>query len=188
MSLSDLLQTCTDKQASSLHIKVGVPAIIRVHGSLLPLHGPKLGAEDTRSLCFEALSEDQKLSLEGEGEVEGDLTTANGDRFTWCVFRSKKEIAGVFHNAAVVPEKRVETAEEAWAALPHFTPEPPFSYRDIPPVWPANWEAAERREDEPDSGGGAPVVSPLRPTPPVSVGRGAKALPPDPADVNLAAE
>ena len=45
-SMSDLLQLVVSEGASDLHVRVGTPPVIRVHGILHRVEGPPLTPED----------------------------------------------------------------------------------------------------------------------------------------------
>ena len=48
-SMSDLLQLVVAENASDLHIRVGAPPVIRVHGILHRVEGPSLKPEEVRA-------------------------------------------------------------------------------------------------------------------------------------------
>jgi twitching motility protein PilT len=48
-SMSDLLQLVVSEGSSDLHIRVGVPPVIRVHGILHRVDGPPLRRKTPRS-------------------------------------------------------------------------------------------------------------------------------------------
>ena len=50
MTMADLLQATVDEGSSDLHIRVGVPPMLRVHGSLTPLDTASLTQQDTFEL------------------------------------------------------------------------------------------------------------------------------------------
>ena len=56
--MSDLLQLVVSEGASDLHIRVGTPPTIRVHGILHRVEGPALKPEDTEELMRSVTSED----------------------------------------------------------------------------------------------------------------------------------
>ena len=57
-SMSDLLQLVVSEGSSDLHIRVGVPPVIRVHGILHRVEGPSLKPEDSEELMRSITSED----------------------------------------------------------------------------------------------------------------------------------
>lgn len=60
----NLLQTAITKQASDLHIMVGVPPIFRIDGEIVAGEGDSLLAEDVEKLILADLSEEHKASLQ----------------------------------------------------------------------------------------------------------------------------
>lgn len=59
-----------EKNASDLHIKVGSPPLLRIDGQLLPTDLPSLKSDDTKSLIYSILSEEQVKTLEQELELD----------------------------------------------------------------------------------------------------------------------
>ena len=57
-SMSDLLQLVVSEGAADLHLRVGVPPVIRLHGVLHRVEGPPLKPEDTEELMRRITSED----------------------------------------------------------------------------------------------------------------------------------
>jgi len=47
VELNKLLQLVVDKNASDLHLTVGIPPTVRLHGNLRPLNLPPLTNDDT---------------------------------------------------------------------------------------------------------------------------------------------
>jgi twitching motility protein PilT len=87
--MSDLLQLVIDEHASDLHIEVGVPPVLRLHGGMHPIDAPPLTPEDTEALMRSITNEDyiQQVRLNGGA----DFGFAYGDmaRFRVSVFRQK---------------------------------------------------------------------------------------------------
>ena len=50
VEMDELLQLVVDEGVSDLHLEVGVPPVIRLHGAMTPLDLPELTAEDTERL------------------------------------------------------------------------------------------------------------------------------------------
>ena len=61
-SMSDLLQLVVSEGASDLHLRVGIPPTIRVHGILHRVEGPSLVPEDTEELMRSITSEEHAQS------------------------------------------------------------------------------------------------------------------------------
>lgn len=77
MTISEYLEIVVKKEASDLHLVVGMPAMVRVDGQLMPVSPALLSSEDTESLVFELLSAEQKEMLLVNKEL--DFSFALGD-------------------------------------------------------------------------------------------------------------
>ena len=68
--LNDYLLDAVKAGASDLHVTVGLPPMIRVHGKVQPLDHPPLTAQTTREVIYDILSNDQRQRLESEWELD----------------------------------------------------------------------------------------------------------------------
>ncbi len=96
LSLSQLLKTQFDKEASDLHITAGSPPQIRIDGDLCPLKVPPLRPDDSASLCYSVLTEEQKRTFEETSELDLSFTVRGLARFRANIFRQKGMVGGVF--------------------------------------------------------------------------------------------
>src|ERR1044071_8572054 len=69
-SMSDLLQLVVAEGASDLHLRVGVPPVIRLHGVLHRVEGPPLRQEDTEELMRSITSEDHIQQVRERGGAD----------------------------------------------------------------------------------------------------------------------
>ena len=67
-SMSDLFQLVVSEGAADLHIRVGVPPVIRLHGILHRVEGPGLKPEDTEELMRSITSDDHIQSVRERGD------------------------------------------------------------------------------------------------------------------------
>jgi Tfp pilus assembly pilus retraction ATPase PilT len=79
-SMSDLLQLVVAENASDLHLRVGCPPVIRLHGVLHRVEGPTLKVEDTEELMRSITSDDNVQHVRERGGCDfgfafGDLAT-----------------------------------------------------------------------------------------------------------------
>ena len=51
IAMDKLLEPCVDKNVSDLHLSVGSPPVVRLHGRLKPLTAPALTAEPVGNRC-----------------------------------------------------------------------------------------------------------------------------------------
>src|SRR5438093_5734794 len=88
-SMSDLLQLVVAEDASDLHLRVGDPPVIRLHGILNRIEGPPLTPEDTEELMRSITSEEHIQHV--RERVGADYGFAFGDmaRFRVSVFKEK---------------------------------------------------------------------------------------------------
>mgnify|MGYP003574331715 FL=1 len=68
MQVNELLGLMVERDASDLHIKVGRPPGLRIHGSLIPFEDvPPLTPEDTENFIHEITTDEQKAIFNSEG-------------------------------------------------------------------------------------------------------------------------
>ncbi|MDB6057168.1 MAG: pilT 1 [Verrucomicrobiales bacterium] len=87
--MSDLLQLVVSEGSSDLHIRVGVPPVIRVHGILARVDGPPLTPEDTEELMRSITSEDHVQSTREKGGADFGFAFGEMARFRVSVFKEK---------------------------------------------------------------------------------------------------
>jgi twitching motility protein PilT len=87
--MSDLLQLMVSEGSSDLHIRVGVPPVIRVHGILHRVEGPSLMPEDTEELMRSITSEDHIQHVRERGGADFGFAFGELARFRVSVFKEK---------------------------------------------------------------------------------------------------
>ncbi len=89
MQIDRLLETCVRRGASDLHLAVGRPPTLRLHGRLRELQTKVLEPEDTVALMKSITPE--RIQQEYEEEGSGDFGFAYGDeaRFRVAIFKQK---------------------------------------------------------------------------------------------------
>ena len=87
--MSDLLQLVVSEGASDLHIRVGTPPAIRVHGILHRVEGPSLKPEDTEELMRSITSEEHIQSMRERGGADFGFAFGDVARFRVSVFKEK---------------------------------------------------------------------------------------------------
>ncbi len=108
-----LLEECIKKNASDLHIQVGLPPILRVDGALTPINGiPALTEEMTEKLVFSTLDSEQRETLMKDKEFDYSFSFGTLARFRVNAFRERGNLAAAFR---LIPNK-IPTLEEL--ALP----------------------------------------------------------------------
>ncbi len=101
-SMSDLLQLVVSEGASDLHIRVGVPPTIRVHGILHRVEGPLCRPEDTEELMRSITSEDHIQHVRERGGADFGFAFGEMARFRVSVFKAKGDFGMVLRQ---IPSK-----------------------------------------------------------------------------------
>lgn len=93
MFLEELLQLVFDRNASDLHISVGLPPVIRVDGKLVRTDYPPLTKEDTQRLIFSMLTNEQRRDLEQNWELDCSYGVSGLGRFRVNVYKERSNYA-----------------------------------------------------------------------------------------------
>ena len=97
LSIKELLNKTVKEGASDLHIVVGAPPIIRLHGSLEPLPGyERLTPKDTQELVYSVMNEDQIAEFESEKECDLSFGIEDLSRFRLNVYLDRGSVVGAF--------------------------------------------------------------------------------------------
>src|ERR1700722_15884255 len=104
-SMSDLLQLVVSEGSSDLHIRVGLPPVIRVHGILHRVEGPSLTPEGTEELMRSITSEDHIQHVRERGGADFGFAFGELARFRVSVFKEKGNFGMVLRQ---IPSKLLE--------------------------------------------------------------------------------
>jgi twitching motility protein PilT len=102
VTLHQLLKAQADQGASDLHIAMGSPPQMRIHGDMCPVKMEPLQANDTESLCYSILTEEQKHQFEENRELDLSFALKGVARFRANIFRQRGCVGGVFR---LIPDK-----------------------------------------------------------------------------------
>lgn len=104
VDLKKILTLAMQRGASDLHLKVGLPPILRIHGKLVPVTGEKrLMPEDTREIAFSIMGERQKEKFRVANEVDLAYGVSGLGRFRVNIFSQRDSIGMVFRTISVNP-------------------------------------------------------------------------------------
>ncbi|KAF5048721.1 Twitching mobility protein [anaerobic digester metagenome] len=95
MNLIELLCIGTEKNASDVHLTVGLPPTFRIDGQLVSLIENKLTPEDTLDLVKQALDEKRLNILNEDGEIDFSYSIPSVGRFRVNVFKQRGTYAMV---------------------------------------------------------------------------------------------
>ena len=112
--MHQLLDAACDFGASDLHLAVGDPPVLRVHGDLQPLDMPVLEPEDTELLMRTICTEAQMESVQNNGGADFGLPFEDRARFRVSVFKQKGRIGLVLRQIPneMIPLKKIGLPEE----------------------------------------------------------------------------
>ena len=89
MNLKELVNIATLKNASDIHVTVGLPPVLRINGELIILEEDKLMPEATKTLVYEALSEKLVNILEEKGEVDTSFSSPGIGRYRINAYKQR---------------------------------------------------------------------------------------------------
>lgn len=87
--MSDLLQLVVSEGSSDLHIRVGIPPTIRVHGILHRVEGPPCTPEDAEELMRSITSDDHVQQIRERGGADFGFAFGEAARFRVSAFKEK---------------------------------------------------------------------------------------------------
>ena len=105
--IDTLLQLALEQGASDLHLRAGVPPLIRVHGRLQPLPG-HTSTDSLGTLLLEILTESQQQRFEERNDLDFGYEIPGVARFRANFLRQRNGLGAVFR---VIPT-RISTLEE----------------------------------------------------------------------------
>jgi twitching motility protein PilT len=89
-----LLEEVVKKRASDLHIQVGLPPMLRVDGSLVPIQGYNtLGEPEVETLVNAILDQEQQQILQKDKEFDFSFAFGNLGRFRVNAFHERGNLA-----------------------------------------------------------------------------------------------
>lgn len=108
MDIKKLLNITKERDASDLHITIGVPPVLRINGKLHKLNLPELTHQDVHEMIYSIITDKQKSNFEQSNEVDFSFELENGVRFRTNIFRTRRGEAAAFR---LIPEKIKSLAE-----------------------------------------------------------------------------
>ena len=87
--IEDILRLTISAGASDLHLSVGNPPVLRVHGKLIRMDMRALFPEDTDKMAVELANGEQLHKLRTEGNVDFAITRWGRNRFRISLYRQK---------------------------------------------------------------------------------------------------
>jgi twitching motility protein PilT len=108
-SIDDLLERMVALNASDLHVTVGSPPVVRLHGHLEPLDGTEpLTPESTQQILYRILSTEQQKQLEIKRQIDLAYSVPGIARFRVNVYFQRETLGAAFR---LIPAD-IKTLEE----------------------------------------------------------------------------
>ena len=96
-----LLETCIRVGASDIHLHVGRPPVLRVHGRLRTLETKTLEPDDCVALMKSVTPERNQQELQEEGGTDFGFAFGDAGRFRVSVFRQKGNVSVIYSRRSV---------------------------------------------------------------------------------------
>ena len=107
--IETLLEECVKRNASDLHIQVGLPPILRIDGALVPIAGLSPLTEDMmQKLIFATLDSEQREILAKDKEFDYSFAFGSMARFRVNAFQERGNLAAAFR---LIPNKMPTLSE-----------------------------------------------------------------------------
>jgi twitching motility protein PilT len=97
-----MLKQTVELQGSDLHLSIGSPPQVRVHGELQRLDYPDLTPTDTKSLSYAVLTDAQKKRFEEQLELDFSFGIRGVARFRCNMFNQRGAVGAVYRQ---IPER-----------------------------------------------------------------------------------
>ncbi len=109
MDIKKILEVCVQYQASDVHVMVGIPPMLRLHGKLLTIPETKaLTPKQAEELIIPLLNEQQSELVKIDRELDFSYTLPGGSRFRVNVYYEKGNLAAALR---YIPAQ-IKTLEE----------------------------------------------------------------------------
>ena len=89
MTLKELLAEMVAREASDMHIRVGVQPMLRIDGRLMPIETEPPKTEEVEEYLNQMLSDEQKHRFEARNEMDLALSVARMGRFRVNIYRQR---------------------------------------------------------------------------------------------------
>lgn len=106
--LDAFLKLGREQGCSDIHLAVGTPPMIRLHGELQPIKYRDLSRDELHDLIYEILTPEQQTVFDQGEDLDMSYVDEDGGRYRVNLFRKMTGVAGVFR---VIPPKIPTMAE-----------------------------------------------------------------------------
>ncbi len=93
--IDTLLRQMFEKGGSDLHLTVGAPPVLRIHGEMVPTEFEKLRPETCQTLVYSILTDEQKEKFERESELDLSFGVEGIGRVRMNCFKQRGAVGSV---------------------------------------------------------------------------------------------
>lgn len=121
--LEEILKAAVKKQASDIHLKVGVMPVIRKHGKLRPLAAnlPNLNAEQIEQMALSLMDEEQRALFHKNKDIDLGYGISGLGRFRINIFSQRGTVRIVIrnipYNVPAIPDLKLPPVIESISSL-----------------------------------------------------------------------
>ena len=112
--IDEILRVAAKRNASDLHLQVGLPPVLRIQTRLVPLEFETLSAESVEQLVFSIMNDGQKATFRRQLDVDFSHAVPGVARFRVNVFTQQDSVAAAFR---LIPHQ-IPTPEDLGLPLP----------------------------------------------------------------------
>src|SRR5262245_57650352 len=94
--IDEYFERMIEAGASDLHLSVGVPIRMRIHGDLIPMTDDPLTASHAAELIGEILSDAQREHFEKSRDIDLAYQLSDDARYRCNIFEQHRGLGGVF--------------------------------------------------------------------------------------------
>ena len=94
--LNDLLVTLNDRAGSDLHIAVGLPPVMRVHGHLAAVDGDVITQASAKDIVYSVMTQEQREALERNRELDFAYSVPGVARFRVNAYYQRNSVGAAF--------------------------------------------------------------------------------------------
>ena len=102
MDIRELLAITKERDASDLHLSVGIPPVLRINGKLKKLNLPELNLQNVHEMIYSIISDKQKVKYEELHELDFSFELKDMTRFRINIFKTRRGESAAFR---LIPEK-----------------------------------------------------------------------------------
>ena len=101
ITIEELLTIAAQNNASDVHITVGVPPKMRVHGKLISMDYPALMPQDTEPIIMSIMDRRRKEIYDEKGEVDFSISVPQIGRYRVNIFKQRGSMAAALRGVGV---------------------------------------------------------------------------------------